>query len=44
VLPLCSFKYETFYGWHPTAGNFTNIGQSPEPKGLEEFFTATGKP
>ena len=41
---LTRFKYETFYGWHPSNGNFTNVGQSPEPKGLEEFYNATGKP
>ena len=41
---LPRFKYETFYGWHATNGNFTNVGQSPSAKGLEEFFNATGKP
>ena len=40
----CSFKYETFYGWHPSDGNFTNVGQSPVPKGLAEFYNETGKP
>ena len=37
-------RYETFYGWHSSDGNFTNVGQSPIPKGLEEFYNATGKP
>ena len=41
---LPRFKYETFYGWHPSNGNFTNVGQSPEAKGLQEFHTETGKP
>ena len=40
----CRFKWETFYGWHPSDGNFTNIAQSPSPKGLVEFYNETGKP
>jgi hypothetical protein len=41
---LLRFKYETFYGWHASEGNFTNIGQSSSPKELTAFYNQTGRP
>ena len=43
ILIIGRIRYETFYGWHASNGNFTNVGQSPSPKGLEEFYNETGK-
>lgn len=38
------FQWLTFYAWHASNGNWTNMGQSSSLTELAEFHAATGRP